>query len=199
MSFELDEQSYEIQSELRVRNILEEKTDWNYEFTKNSKYAPDLQLHDWGDHPDGPDDRDLTGYIEIEVTNADSDWQTGSVPDSWSTINFLKRKVRHFDYRQKRWGGLKENARQTVYLKFNHELDNCFVAPVERVYYDGYEQTWNGGGPGWEFFCLPPEHESITYGIYESVRFIENYFDRLEDKQSSLSEFSNYVEVGADE
>lgn len=189
MSFELDQQSYEIENELRVRKILEEKTDWMFEFTKNSKYAPDLQLHDWGDCPESPEDRGLTGYIEIEVTSAESDWQTGAVPESWTTINFLKRKVREFDYRTRRWGGLKENARQTVYLKFNHELDNCFAAPVERVYHDGREQSWNDGGPNWEFFCLSPTHESITYGIHDSVRFIEDYFNRLDDDQSSLSRF----------
>lgn len=190
MSFELEQQSYDIESELRVRKILEQKTDWQFEFTKNSKYAPDLQLHDWGDHPDSPEDRDLTGYIEIEVTNAESDWQTGSIPESWTTINFLKRKVREFDYHTQRWGELKKTARQTVYLKFNHGLDNCFAAPVERVYYDGHEQSWNGGGPQWEFFCLSPGHDSITYGIHDSVRFIEDYFDRLEDNQSSLSHFN---------
>lgn len=35
MSFELDRQSYDIEDELRVRGILEERTDWNFEFTKN--------------------------------------------------------------------------------------------------------------------------------------------------------------------
>lgn len=189
MSFELNKQSYDIENELRVRGILEEYTDWNYEFTKNSKYAPDLQLHNWGDEPSQPDDRDLTGYIEIEVTSSGSDWQTGAVPDSWPEIRFLKRKIRHYDYQYRRWGALRKKARQTLYLKFNHELDNCFVAPVERVYYDGYETSWKEGGPKWEFFCLPPAHESITYGIHDCVRFIEDYFDQLEDDQASLSQF----------
>jgi len=190
MSFELGSQSYEIEDELKVRGILEERTDWNFEFTKNSKYAPDLQLHNWGDEPTQPDDRDLTGYIEIEVTHTESDWQTGAVPDSWPEIRFLKRKIRQYDYDRRSWGALKQTARQTVYLKFNHELDNCFAAPVERVYYDGYEKSWDGGGPSWEFFCLPPTHDSITYGIHDCVRFIEDYFDQLEDDQASLSEFA---------
>jgi len=190
MSFELDSQSYEIENELKVRGILEERTDWNFEFTKNSKYAPDLQLHNWGDGPDRPEDRDLSGYIEIEVTHSDSEWQTGPVPENWSTINFLKRKIRDYDYEHCSWGGLKHLARQTVYLKFNHQLDSCFAAPVERIYYDGQERSWKNGGPNWEFFCLPPTHRVITYGIQDCVRFIEDYFDELEDNQASLTEFA---------
>jgi len=200
MSFDLDEQSYEIEDELKVRGILEEHTDWQFEFTKNSKYAPDLQLHNWGDRPDSPDDRDLTGYIEVEVTNEDSDWQSGPLPDHWPEIRFCKRKIRDRDYDTGTWGPLKDTARQTVYLKFNHELDNCFAASIERIYHDGYQTELYEGGPRWQFYCLHPEHDSLTYGIRDCVEFIEQYFNQLEDDQSSLSQFdSGQSQEGSDD
>jgi hypothetical protein len=189
MSFELSQQSYEIEDELRVRGILEERTDWSFEFTKNSKYAPDLELHDWGDDPRQPSDRELSGFIEIEVAHDDSDWQSGDVPANWTTINFLRRKVVEYNYDVGGWRDLKDSARRTVYLKFNHNIDNCFVAPVERVFHDGNIQSYRDGGPNWEFYCLPPNHDSITYGIHDSIQFIESYFDQLEDNQTSLSQF----------
>jgi len=191
MSFNLNEQEYNIEDELKVRRILEEQTEWNYEFTKNSKYAPDLQLHNWGPTPERPDDRNLTGLMEIEVTSEKSDWQSGDIPDSFTTINFLKRKIRVYDYKKQMWCDVKTGFRNTLYLKFNHQLDNCFVAPVERIYHDGSPFKWKGGGPNWEFYRLHPDHDSITYGIHDSVRFIEEYFDRLDNEQTSLSNFAS--------
>lgn len=187
MSFELDEQSYEIQDELQIRNILEEHTNWAFEFTKNSKYAPDLQLHDWGDNPTGPESRELTGFVEIERASEQSDWQTGELPDNWNTVNFLKRKVLRFDYDRKQWDGLKEGFSQTVYLKFNHQMDNCVAASLERIIHDGSEFSIYGGGPKWEFYRLHPDASAIRFGIHDCVQFIEDHLSRVEQQQSSLT------------
>jgi len=191
MSFELDSQSYGIEDELKVRGILEERTDWNYEFTKNSKHAPDLQLHNWGDEPEQPEDRDLTGYIEIEVTHGESGWQTGAVPDGWSTINFLKRKIRRYDYQQQRRGALKRTARQTVYLKFNHAQDNCFAAPVEKIFRDGVETKASDGSFNNSYLKLGRDHPDVHVGIRDCVSFIERYLeDRVDQNQQRIGDWA---------
>jgi len=184
---------YGMQSELEVRQILEEKTDWAYEFTKNDKYDVDMQLFDWGDPPVHAESRSLVGYVEIEVASDESDWQSGSFPSHWGHVSFLKRKIRHWNYRRGRWGGLRPKARQTVYLKFNNDLDNCFTAPVERVYHDyQYEKTRAGQRPPsrtQDVLCLHPDHDSITWGVHESIKAIEAYFNELDNEQQSLSNF----------
>jgi hypothetical protein len=190
---------YGIKSELKVRQVLEERTDWSYEFTKNSKYQVDMQLFDWGEPPIDAESRSLVGYVEIEVANADSDWQTGEIPDYWPEVSFLKRKIRTWDYNRSRWGSIQPEARQTMYLKFNHELDHCFVAPVERVYHDHGRETTRGNAqpPSREqdVYCLHPQHDSITWGIHDSIRAIEDYFDALDGDQQSLSQFA-YADGG---
>lgn len=184
---------YGMQSELEVRQILEEKTDWAYEFTKNDKYDVDMQLFDWGDPPVHAESRSLVGYVEIEVASDESDWQSGSFPSHWGHVSFLKRKIRHWNHRRDRWGGLRSKARQTMYLKFNNDLDNCFTAPVERVHHDyQYEKTRAGQRPPsrtQDVLCLHPDHDSITWGVHESIKAIEAYFNELDNEQQSLSNF----------
>lgn len=187
MSFNLDEQSYEIEDELKIRKTLEEHTNWSFEFTKNSQYAPDLQLHDWGSQPTAPGDRELTGFVELERAHADSDWQTGDLPDSWSTVNFLKRKLYRWDFDANEWDGLKEGFTQTVYLKFNHRMDNCFCASLERIRADGNEFAYNGGGRQNEFFALHPESSSVRHGIHDCVQYIETHLSQVEKRQSTLT------------
>jgi hypothetical protein len=182
---------YGIQSELQVRKILERETDWKYEFTKNDKYDVDMQLFDWGEPPCDADSRSLTGYVEIEVASESSDWQTGEIPEYWPHVSFLKRKVRCWDNLRRSWGGLQQKARQTMYLKFNHELDNCFVAPVVRIFHDKQcEKTRRDASPPskrQDVLCLPPDHESVTWGISDSIDAIVDYFDRIETEQQSLT------------
>jgi hypothetical protein len=182
---------YGIQSELRVRKILERETDWKYEFTKNDKYDVDMQLFDWGEPPCDAESRSLTGYVEIEVASESSDWQTGDIPDYWTHVSFLKRKVRCWDNRSRSWGGLHQKARQTMYLKFNHQLDNCFVASVERVFHDrAYEKTRGAASPPskrQDVLCLPPDHDSVTWGVSDSIDAIVDHFDQVEAEQQSLT------------
>lgn len=185
---------YGIKSELEVRKVLEGRTDWCFEFTKNEKYDVDLQLFDWGEPPIDADSRSLVGYVEIEVASDESDWQSGDIPSNWTHVSFLKRKVRNWDYNRSRWAGLRPKARQTMYLKFNNSLDNCFVAPVERIHHDfGYEKTRKRHvkppSRKQDVLCLHPNHDSVTWGIHESIKAIESYFDELDGEQQSLSKF----------
>lgn len=185
---------YDIQRELEVRKLLEEETEWSFEFTKNEKYAPDLQLHDWGEPPVDAGSRSLIGYVEIEVASKSSDWQRGRFPDHWNEASFLRRKIQDWDYDRQNWAGLKPLARQTLYLKFNHQLDNCFMAPVERIYHDYDYRTTRRGAESpnrkQDVYVLHPKNKTVVWGVHDCVREIEGWLDKIEDDQHSLTDFS---------
>jgi len=175
MSFDLSTQSYEIKDELKIRGILESRTDWSYEFTKNSKYEYDLELFRWRDPPQGPEDRQLAGYVEIERANENSDWQSGDIPDHWPELRFCRRKIDNG--RPPVWGGPKQNSERTIYLKFNYEVDNCFAAPIphirsrgETTYWPSNERTRNSA-----FYALPPDADIISVGMSECVSLISEF------------------------
>lgn len=175
MSFDLSEQSYEIKDELKIRGILESRTDWSYEFTKNSKYEYDLQLFRWRDPPEGPDDRQHVGYVEIERANDESDWQSGPVPEYWPELRFCRRKID--DGRPPTWRGPKDESERTVYLKFNYEVDNCFAAAIPHIRDYGEKTYWP---PGKEtrnsaFYALSPDSDAIAFGIDECIDLIQEY------------------------
>jgi len=211
MSFDGDDlssQSYEIVSELVIRGILEQQTDWQYEFTKNSKYDYDLQLFDWGEQPDSPSDRELIGYVEIEVANEDSAWQTGPFPDNWSTTNVLARKVYQYDKYTREFGALKDDAWRTIYLKFNHEIDNCFAIPIDEadraVEHRGAEvNTWRKDKRhkkrNWTFVELSPSDEQLVYGIADAVELIVDHLSHVAEygREVDLTSFA-YTDGGED-
>jgi len=181
----------DIENELKVRKLLEEHTDWSFEFTKNDRYAVDMQLFDWGEPPVDADARSLVGYVEIEVANEESDWDTGEFP--WPRVNFLKRKIRLWDWDKNNWGDLKANARKTIYLKFNNQLDNCFAACVERVHQD-HQSEWTLGHDSpphrtQDVLQMHPEADALQWGIHDCIGFVETYYSELETEQHSLASF----------
>lgn len=203
MSFNLDEQQYEIKDELKIRGILESRTDWSYEFTKNSKYDYDLQLFRWNRPPEGPEDRILAGYVEIERTNKRSDWQSGDIPDYWPELRFLRRKID--DGHPPTWGGPKEDFDKTLYLKFNYEIDNCFVAAISDIREHGETTQWPDNEPETRkntYYALPKDSEVISFGIDTAILHIQKYLGSTADdrqnkhhtayannEQSALGEF----------
>lgn len=184
----LEDQSYRIKDELKIRKTLEAHTDWQFEFTKNDKFAYDLEVTGWADEPRSDADHDVIGYVELERSRKDKQhsWVTGDIPDSWYFLSFLQRKVRKYDYTLRRWGGLKDDYDRTVYLKFNHALNNCFAAPVTAIYRDGEQTPWSTGDPQNTYLALDEDHPEVYVGIEECVAFIERYLTRKDPSQSDL-------------
>ena len=178
MPFDLDDQQYEIKDELKIRGILESRTDWSYEFTKNSKYDYDLQLFRWNDPPEGPSDRILAGYVEIERTNKQSDWQTGDIPNYWPELRFLRRKID--EGRPPEWDGPKNDSEKTLYLKFNHNIDNCFVAAIRDIREHGETTQWPKDEPKSRtntYYALQPDADAVSFGIDNAIAHIQKYID----------------------
>ena len=184
----LDKQSYEIQDELKIRKILERHTDWQFEFTKNDKFAYDLRITEWDDEPASDTDNRVLGYVELERARKDkpSSWITGDIPDSWVFLSFLKRKVRRFDHATQSWRGIKEEYDRTVYLKFNHALDNCFAASIESIHRYGQPTPRSDGSRTGSYLSLDMDHADVHYGIDGCVTFIEDYMTRREPQQKPL-------------
>lgn len=184
----LDKQSYQIKDELQIRKTLEAHTDWQFEFTKNDKFAYDLKITEWAEEPRSDGDKTVIGYVELERSRADKQhsWITGGIPDGWYYLSFLQRKVREFDYRMRRWDGLKDDYDRTVYLKFNHALDNCFAAPIAAIHRDGTQTKRSDGTPENTYLALDQGHPEVHVGIEECVGFIERYLTRKDPSQSDL-------------
>jgi len=168
--------SYGIVDELQIRKLLEEETEWRYEFTKGAKYGYDLKLYRWTGSPDGPSDRHLFGYIELERSRGDSEksWVTGDIPAGWPYYSFLRRKVHKFNG-VGNWGALKPNAERAVYLKFNREMNNCFVAPVTAIDRWGEETKRSDGTRSNTYLKLRFDHPTVTVGTDEAVNYIQRY------------------------
>jgi len=189
----LDKQSYQIEDELKIRKTLEAHTDWQFEFTKNGKYAYDLEVTGWADSPQSDTDNQVIGYVEIERSRNDKEhsWVTGDIPDSWYYLSFLQRKVRKYDYRLEKWCGLKDHYDQTVYLKFNHALNNCFVAPITAIHRDGNRTKRSDGSPQNTYLALNHGHSKVHIGINDCVAFIKRYLTRKDPSQSDLEQWAS--------
>ncbi|AFH22639.1 hypothetical protein OSG_eHP31_00135 [environmental Halophage eHP-31] len=186
---------YDIVNELKIRKKLEAGSDWRYEFTKQTKYGYDLELYRWSESADAPDDRRLFGYIELErasIEKSSCPWVTGTLPDGWVYLSFLKRKVHQWDWDIGRFvDDLKPNARRAMYLKFNHSMDNCFIAPITTIARDGSLTKKSDGTRTNTYLSLDPSHPEVRIGVDESISFIEEYLDSFDAGQSGLEAYTD--------
>lgn len=200
--FNLDEQSYEIIDELKIRKEIETQTDWSYEFTKGGTYDYDLEIHRWPKEPDSQEDRHLFGYLELERADhkQNESWISGDLPDSWSFLSFLQRKIYQWESDCATYengdsvGGfsretLKPEYRRAVYLKYNHTMDNCFAAPIPTIVKDGSGTPWSDGTYNWSFLSLPKDHKQVAVGPEECVELITEFLNGYAVQQSGLEEF----------
>jgi len=183
----LEDQAYEIKDELKIRKTLEAHTAWQFEFTKNDQYAYDLRITEWDRRPRTPDDNQTLGFVELERSRRDKSksWITGDIPDSWPFLSFLKRKVRKYDHQRGNWRGLKDDHQRTVYLKFNHAMDNCFAAPVEAIHRDGSETKHSDGSYNNSYLSLDEHHPDVYVGVEDCVAFIEEYLHNRDDQDQA--------------
>lgn len=175
MSLELPpDADYDIEPELRARNILEQHTEWDTVINRNDDiYDTDLECYRWNDGM-GEWRRELIGYVEIEQADK---WYGKSYPDNWVYLTFLERKVHDWDSALQRFDGLVNGGEKTVYLKFNQEFTNCFAAPVRDIHLNGSRTKRSDGSRQGSTLALNFEHESIRTGIDECAEFITEYFN----------------------
>lgn len=124
MEFDLDKESFDIDSEVTVSKMINEySSDITTEKNYYDPYGYDLRVFDrrYG--------YDL-GFIEVEVSNYE---KLGG--KKWEH-SFLQRKVFVFDNESKTFTDqLKENAYETIYIKFNRDygLDDCICCKITDI------------------------------------------------------------------
>jgi len=190
-SDDLGEQGYEIRDELEMRKVLEQHTDWMFVFNKHEEYQYDMRIKEWDEQPRTNEDSSTLGFVELERSRRDKDesWITGDIPDNWYYYSFLMRKVRDWDYTAGRWGPLKEDYERTLYMKFNHAMDNCFAAPIPAIVKDGFETKMSDGTREWSFLALSKDHTQVAIGPEACVELITEYLNGYAVKQSGLEEY----------
>lgn len=110
---------YEINLELWIRKLFENKTDYTFEFQKNEdKYGYDLSVYKYylsgGDY-----EKILIAFIEIEVSE---NWEN-EYPQYWRDYSFLKRKVYKYDFYEDIFmNEVKDNSDKTIYIIFNKAI-----------------------------------------------------------------------------
>jgi len=179
---------YGIKVELKIRKVLEEYTDWEFEFNKNGdKYEYDIKFYRWEDDGTGDLEKVHYGFVELERARK---WRTGDIPDNWTYYSFLERKVRDYDRALGKWTGPKQNYQRTVYLKFNQLLDNCFAAPVVKIYNLGDRTKRSDGSYNNTYRKLGFDNDAVVTGIEDSVEFIDQFLCNKDSPQQTLLRFA---------
>ena len=121
---------FEIDTELRVRKILESVTDHRFEFIKNNNpFGYDLVANKYT-QTDSLWKVEPIAFIEIEVSSV---W-VDSYPSNWKTYSFLKRKVYKFDYHSKQYTDeLKPYANNTIYFLLNKTMSDSICARISDI------------------------------------------------------------------
>lgn len=187
----LDKATTVIKDELKIRNRLEQETDYRIEFSKNpNKYGYDLEYYRWEFNGDGEHDKVRCGFVELE--RGDS-WTQFKVPSrsDWGSFNFLRRKTHEYDWDLGVWSDSKEHAPVTVYCKFNAEMTNCFAAPISAIIRDGTPTVRSDGSYYDSYLKLPRGHDDVHVGLEETVEFLDDFMssspaviaDRVGDKE----------------
>lgn len=178
MSFNLAAQTFDIKSELIMRKLLENNTDWDIEFNENyeNPYDYDLQYyrHVKDDSSCGYK-KELIGYIEVERYSR-NDWVCGDLPAKWYEVSFLKRKIFKYNHVGASWTNEpKDNHDLTIYLKVNNDYTDCFCTPVETLVLFGEESKRSDGSYNDSFVILPRDSVYLTIGIDECIRMIKGF------------------------
>ena len=162
---------------MQIRKILECLTPWQVELDENyqDKYGYDLlyYIHEKTQNETGYIKK-FKGYIELEVAQ---DWQEYNIPSYWSEITFLARKCYKYNTDEGQFTNIpKDNADRTVYLKFNKNLDNCFVSSVNKIIKLGSTSDRSDGT--YKNTYIKMDKGDLTFGIYNSMKYINEFMGK---------------------
>lgn len=176
---------YEIEPELRARNLLEQHTTWQSVISRNDdRYGWDLEYHKWI-REDGQWVKKHLGYIEVEHARK---WYGKQIPENWVFYSFLERKIREWDDVFGKFMDMKEDYERTIYLKFNQEFTSCFAAAIGDIQRDGELTYRSDGSREGTFRKLDIDHQSVHIGVDACAEFICDFME--DDRNSTLSSFT---------
>lgn len=168
MNFDLNKESFDIEPEIIVSNILNEYSNWIFtEKNFDDPYGYDLRVIDKNYGID-------LGFIEVEKSNYNK--LSGK---NWEH-SFLKRKICEYDKINKCFlNNLKENAEQTIYIKFNRNfsLDDCICCDMKTIsqFTSDYQMKTNNNYYN-GVFRTTMDDKRVKIGINDCIGFIEKFF-----------------------
>lgn len=178
--FNLFLQTYDIDTELKARKIIEKYSDYHYVFDKNEdKYGFDLIVFKYEINK-GEFKKNKMGYIEIECATT---WKTFKIPQNWYCVSFLKRKLYNYNFKEKVWGLPKPNLYKTIYLKFNQPMTNCFCQNMIYIIRNGQDSRRNDDINSYNNSFIELEKKSVYWGVKNCVNYIVKYLSRIYEKQ----------------
>jgi len=165
--FDINNESYDIEPELKVSDIINKHSE-KIDTEKNSydPYGYDLRVFDKSYGYD-------LGFIEVEHSNYEK--LSGK---NWYH-SFLMRKVFEWNDNQYTDQILKENAGDTVYIKFNRKygLDDCICCCIKDItYFDPEWQRKTGNTRQDLVFRTNQNNPHVSKGIKNCIEYIEKFF-----------------------
>jgi len=193
--FNLFLQTYDIDSELKARKIIEKHSDYHYVFDKNEdKYGFDLAVFKYKINK-GEFKKNKIGYVEIERAVG---WKTFGIPKNWYCVSFLKRKLYNYNFKEGTWGNPKSDSHKTIYLKFNHPMSNCFCHNMIYIIRNGKNSERNDNKNSYNNSFIELEKELVYWGIKNCVNYVVQYLSHIDKKQErsvkNKHEMNNSIE-----
>jgi len=164
---------YNIENELKIRQILESITPFEIEFNQNysDKFAYDLKCYKHiKNNTETGYEKKFMCFIEVEHGKS---WNQKEFPERWE-LSFLQRKVCFYDYKNKMYlNELKENGKNTIYLKTNLDFTNCYFNKIDFIFRNGTQSKRNTNNRLNNFLIL--KKEQSNFGWRSFTKYITNY------------------------
>ena len=172
--FNLQEQSYDIDKELKAIKILNDKTPSGIFFEKNDNdYGVDVLVYYI------TRDNFKRHLFNIELEFYTGKWGKKDKP-FWHEISLLMRKLYEWDNANILFTKEpKKGYKKTFYMKFNKNLTNCFLVRNLHVIKNGYEsrrsnrKRFNDG-----LMALKIDDPKVIWGLEESLNKINKILKR---------------------
>lgn len=158
--FNLDEESYCIEPELKVGRIFTERNVDVFTFKKNEDiYDYDLEVYN---------DTEVMGYVEVEHTKS---WTDYFIPRNWYCYSILTRKISEEALRRR-------DTSTLFYVKFNEPFTNCFCVSFVDAWTFGMKSRRDGHNSNIidikydRYTELPLSADYVVTGIDRSLHYI---------------------------
>ena len=166
---------HEIDSELIIRKMLENNTNYSYEFQKNGQYDYDIGVYKYYINAGNYEKVNIC-FIEVELSEA---WKT-NYPNFWHNYSFLRRKVNVFDRQTNRFTDeLKPNAEKTLYIIFNKTMTDAAAIQIKDIPSVCYSKFQNVTGTGSiydnTFWRTPLTSNHVTRGLENTFQLIRKF------------------------
>jgi len=168
MTFNIDNESFDIKDEIKVSEILNSHSD-KFFTNKNMLDPYDFDLNCFNKK-----NEEHIGFIEVEISNYDKLEGIG-----WEH-SFLKRKIYEWDWEKKCYTDkLRKYYEQTVYIKFNKNLGLtdcicCDINTIKNFREDVQEKTGNDRQD--KVFRTSKYDKRVAVGIGNCIEYIERKF-----------------------